>query len=80
VSPNPFNPDTRFQVELAQPGSLAWAVYDLQGRRVLAGRRDGLPAGSWSERLALSGLASGLYLLTVEQGSLHGTERLLLIR
>lgn len=80
VAPNPFNPDTRFQVRVERDGPLSWRVVDLQGRRVLEGRREGVPRGLWSERLALSGLASGLYLLEVDQGSLHGAERLLLIR
>ncbi|MFA7330907.1 MAG: S8 family serine peptidase [Candidatus Delongbacteria bacterium] len=80
VAPNPFNPDTRFQVTLPRPGALGWRVYDLRGRLVLEGRRAALPAGLWTERLALSGQASGLYLLVVEQGPLQAAERLLLIR
>ncbi len=80
VWPNPFNPATSFHYQAQRPGSLHWEVRNLAGRRVLAGTRALVPAGAGSEGLDLSGQASGLYLLQVSQGGLHGAERLLLVR
>ena len=71
--PNPFNPGTAFEFELAQESRIVLAVYDLRGRRVRT-LFDGR-LGSGPQRVLWDGrdssgalLASGTYLACLERG------------
>lgn len=44
-SPNPFNPTTRIEFSLAQPGYADLSIYDLAGRRVATLQQSNLDAG-----------------------------------
>ncbi|PHI19638.1 hypothetical protein CEQ90_12265 [Lewinellaceae bacterium SD302] len=59
--PNPAITETRVVLE-TKVRELRYELYDFQGRRVLEGRRDKLPAGV-ALRLDLRGLAKGTYVL-----------------
>ncbi len=72
VQPNPFNPATRIDLDLSRATRVAWAVYDLQGRRVRSRPEGTLPAGQHSLTVDLADAASGAYLLSL---SLDGTPR-----
>jgi hypothetical protein len=78
--PNPFNPTTTLQVDLAQTGIVDLAVYNLNGQLVSTVVSGMLEAGSHALNFNASALPSGLYLarLATDQGI--QVERLLLAK
>lgn len=84
-APNPFNPVTRLSFELAVAGPVKLSVHDTRGRLLRNLVHEALPAGlherHWDGRGA-SGqpLASGLYLLSLEQDGQLRTRKLLLLK
>ncbi|MBS1262781.1 MAG: Carboxypeptidase T [Calditrichaeota bacterium] len=78
--PNPFNPSTRLEFELAEATEVTLAVYDILGREaatVVAGR---LEAGPHARTLNLAGHASGVYFVRLDAGEFQRTRKVLLIR
>ncbi|MCA9784397.1 MAG: lamin tail domain-containing protein [Candidatus Delongbacteria bacterium] len=59
--PNPFNPGTLLNFELARAGSVSMDLHDLAGRRVRHLELGELSAGSHTLPLELDGQAGGLY-------------------
>jgi hypothetical protein len=72
--PNPFNPVTTFEFQLAGPGLTVLSVYDILGREVATIVSGHLSAGRYRQEWDASGLASGVYFarLVTSQGSLTG--------
>ncbi len=65
--PNPFRRSTTVRYRLGRPGAVRVTVHDLQGREILK-LVDGMqPAGDHSVRFDGTGLASGVYLVRLEQ-------------
>jgi hypothetical protein len=67
--PNPFNPVTRLNFELAEPSELKLVVYSPEGaaaKEISYGFRD---AGSYSESVDFSELAVGVYIIQLRAGS-----------
>jgi hypothetical protein len=83
--PNPFNPMTRLDFEIARPGPVRLRIYDPAGRLVATLVDRALPAGPhhviWDGRNA-SGqqAAAGVYLYRLETGSFSATRRMTLIK
>ncbi|MEN8006597.1 MAG: FlgD immunoglobulin-like domain containing protein [Candidatus Krumholzibacteriota bacterium] len=84
--PNPFNPSTTIQYELAEPATVSVRVFDLAGhavRTLVDGRS--LPAGShevlWRGRDD-SGrmLPGGVYSVRLDAGDVHKTLRMTLLK
>lgn len=68
AAPNPFNPATRLRFELARPGVVELALFDLRGRELWGRRLGQLEPGPHGLRFAGRDregrpLASGVYLL-----------------
>ncbi|MCB2199714.1 T9SS type A sorting domain-containing protein [bacterium] len=61
--PNPFNPSTRFQVELPRPGLLRVEVFDLLGRRVVSLHEGRATADVHNFTFDGSSYPSGLYFI-----------------
>jgi hypothetical protein len=83
--PNPFNPTTRLEVELSEPGHARLEIVDVAGRHVATlfdgWRAAGRSVQVWSARDAKDRpLASGVYLARLTSGSQHATQRLVLVR
>jgi len=64
--PNPFNPSTTIPFDLTVDSKVSLAIYDMSGRRVLQPLLD-VPfnAGTYNQKIDLSGLASGVYIYRV---------------
>jgi hypothetical protein len=83
--PNPFNPTTRFEVELAAPAATRIAIYDARGRTVRTLHDGRLGAGrhrlQWDGRDA-AGVArpSGIYWLRAESDGQRASRKLVLVR
>jgi len=79
--PNPFNPATHVPFQLAEPGEVDLAVFNLAGERVAVLARGLWPAGLHEPLWNVGEQASGIYLCRlVVDGQLVATRRLLLAR
>ncbi|MCB1047229.1 MAG: T9SS type A sorting domain-containing protein [Calditrichaeota bacterium] len=78
--PNPFNPSTTLAFSLAETAPVRLAVYNLAGQQV-ALLQDGLLSGG-EHRVVFdaTGLASGMYLASLNSGGQVQTQRLVLIK
>jgi hypothetical protein len=78
--PNPFNPTTTIRFTLPVGGLTTLKVYDLLGREVRVLVNGHLPAGHYESTFDAAGLASGVYLYTLESSTFVATRKLLLLR
>jgi hypothetical protein len=78
--PNPFNPSTTIRFALPERAFVRLAVYDVLGREVVK-LFDGIKeAGEHTLRWDADGVASGVYLYTLEASAHRLTRKMLLIR
>jgi flagellar hook assembly protein FlgD len=85
ASPNPFNPITRIEFELAAAGRVEIAIYDVSGRLVRTlldeHRRAGGHSVTWDGRDgAGSAVASGIYFYSLNAGTFSQTKKLILMK
>ena len=84
--PNPFNPSTRINFELARTTTVELKIYDLQGRliRVLVADelfKPGVHEVEWNGRDGRgANVASGVYLYRLVTGSFSGSKRMTLTK
>ncbi|MCF7825690.1 MAG: T9SS type A sorting domain-containing protein [Candidatus Marinimicrobia bacterium] len=78
--PNPFNGSTTIPFNLLQAGDVSLDIYDLLGRRVMRQELTSLAAGSHRFKLQTAALASGVYLLRIEQGEAHYIQKITLLK
>lgn len=79
--PNPFNPSTTLRFEVANPGILRVAVWDVLGQVVYQSVVPVYSAGLQNVHFEASGLASGLYIARAElDGRFLGTQKLMLVK
>ncbi len=78
--PNPFSPQTTFNLDLPEPGNIRITVHDALGRQVVTLHNGQLSAQSHTFTLDASHLASGIYLLRVAGDGFVGTRRLVLVK
>lgn len=71
--PNPFNPSTTIPINLAVDSRVTLTVYDMLGQKVIEPVfEDEFIAGSYTTRIDLSNLASGVYLYRIVARPLSG--------
>jgi len=78
--PNPFNPATQIQFDLAQASEVELSIYNILGKKVATlvnGRRT---AGTHQIRFDASGLSSGIYLGVLETPNARQTIKLSLVK
>jgi len=84
IYPNPFNPETKIEYELANSGRTLINVYDINGRKVkeLLDRQQ-LP-GKYTQKFTSDDLSSGVYVVKLQQfhnqSNTTATEKCLLIK
>ncbi len=78
--PNPFNPDTRIRFGMPREGAVRLAIYNLRGQQVALLVDDFLPAGEHEQRWQPEGLASGVYLYSLQGSGFRKTRKLTLLR
>ncbi len=64
--PNPFNPSTTIQYDLANSGKVSLSVYDVLGRKIAALVDKSQNAGSYSVNWDAENLSSGIYFYRLE--------------
>lgn len=78
--PNPFNPETTLNYDIAEPGNVSLTVYDVQGR-VAAEIIDGWHSpGNYTLKFDGRNLSSGIYFAALSTHGQTTTEKLLLIK
>lgn len=78
--PNPFNPRTQVSFTLLQAADVAFAIYDVRGRRLAAMHPGPLPAGDHDLEVDGRDLPAGVYLGRLTAGGETVTLRLLLAK
>ncbi len=78
--PNPFNPSTRISYRLAAPGRVILTVCAVNGAKVSTLLDAVQGEGAHEVRFDGSGLSSGVYFYTLQQGSRSESRKMLLIR
>jgi hypothetical protein len=80
VYPNPFNPTTTVQVNLAERARVQARVFDLTGRQVATLANGNFEVGQHAFSLDGSKLSSGIYLLQVHAGADVAGKKLVLLK
>jgi len=79
--PNPFNPTTRIEYDLANSSEVSIEVYDILGRKVatlINNQRQA--AGTHSINFDASRLSSGVYIMLMKAGDFRSTQKMTLIK
>ncbi|MBK6899600.1 MAG: T9SS type A sorting domain-containing protein [bacterium] len=85
IHPNPFNPQTQIQFELAREGAVRLEIYDLQGtlvRTLVEGSRgSGRHTETWDGRDNAGGqVASGVYMARLAAGGMQQMQKMVLLK
>lgn len=80
VYPNPFNPETRINIRLAEPAELKVRVYNVVGQLVADLANGHHDMGDYSFRFDGKSLASGTYFYRVEIGEKVKTGKIQLLK
>jgi len=78
--PNPFNPTTVIEYQLAAVGDVTLKVYDVLGREVKILVNERQNAGTHTVKFDGSSLSSGVYFYRLHSGSYTATKKLLLLK
>lgn len=78
--PNPFNPVTTIAYSLPVSGHVTLDIYDLSGRIVASPVHALQSAGSYRVTFNADGLASGLYIARLREGSRTAIRKLALVK
>jgi photosystem II stability/assembly factor-like uncharacterized protein len=78
--PNPFNPSTKIRFQIPHSALVTLKVFDLLGREVATLVNEKLSSGNYEKTLDARGLASGVYLYRLTDGTLAQTRKLLVLR
>lgn len=83
--PNPFNPSTTIEYEIAKPMEIELKIYDVLGREIWSVNKERKESGSymiqWNGRnMEGRELASGIYIVNINGESFSKTIKLMLLR
>ncbi len=79
--PNPFNAGTRIGYDVATPGRIELAIYNLRGQKIRTLVDETRPAGHYGLTLNAADLASGLYFYRLKiAGRLVDLDKLVVVR
>jgi subtilisin-like proprotein convertase family protein len=79
-SPNPFNARTEFRFDLARPGRVQLAIFDLLGREVRVVADGWFAAGSHRVPLVATDLPSGLYFARLTSERAAQVKKMILLK
>jgi len=78
--PNPFNALTRIQYSIVQPSNVTLKVYDLSGRETATLVNATQMNGNYQVVWDASGMMSGIYFLSLNDGRFVRSEKVVLVR
>ena len=85
VYPNPFNPQTTVEFNLARPGHVDLSIYNLSGQRIATMVREAVPAGRhrkvWRGQDDLGRpVASGVYFVRLQADQTTDFKKVMLLK
>jgi len=78
--PNPANPSTVIEFEIAEPGHVTLKVFNLLGEEVLEVAKGDYAAGRHRAFLDAAPLASGVYFYRIVSGSFVASEKFMVLK
>lgn len=78
--PNPFNPTTKINFDIASAGDVQLKIYDILGREVALLVNENLHSGSYSVELNAANIPSGIYFYKLTAGNFTETKKMTLIK
>ena len=78
--PNPFNPSTTFELQVAVAGHVSLNVYNLKGNIVGSLINDTVDPGNYNITWDASNLSSGVYLLRAQTANSIATQKVTLVK
>jgi hypothetical protein len=78
--PNPFNPETNIEFQVADIGHAQLKVYDATGREIANLVNQKMNPGSYSVKFNATNLNSGVYFYTLTAGNFRETKKMILIK
>lgn len=78
--PNPFNPTTTIDFDVAQPGNVSLVVYNVMGQEVARLADRDFNAGSYNASFNAASLTSGVYFVRMETAGFVATQKIMLMK
>jgi spore germination protein YaaH len=78
--PNPFNPITSIKYTISQNSFVNLTIYNINGKEVGKFINKSMKAGSYSEKINLDGLPSGIYYYVLNADSKHLTRKMIYLK
>lgn len=78
--PNPFNASTKIRFQVPDEAFVSVIIYDLFGRKIKTLVNERKAAGSHEVMFESGNIASGVYLYTLEAGSVKKTKKMILLK
>lgn len=78
--PNPFNPTTNIEFQIAQFGFVSLKVFGILGNEVANLVNETKQAGRYEVEFSAAGLPSGIYFYRLQSGSFVETKKMILIK
>ena len=80
VYPNPFNPITTINYQLAETGNVELKVYNIKGQIVQTLVKEQKPSGKHSVTWNAENIASGIYFIKIRTGDIQQFKKIVLIK
>jgi len=78
--PNPFNPSTSFDVNIASNGNVSVMVYNVNGQIVDVVQDGYMDAGSYNMTWNASDLSSGMYIVKASAAGITASQKIMLVK
>jgi photosystem II stability/assembly factor-like uncharacterized protein len=78
--PNPFNPTTKIEYQLAELSFVTLKVFDVLGKEVATLVNEEKPAGMYEVEFTIEGLPSGIYFYQLQASNFVETKKMVLMR
>jgi uncharacterized protein len=78
--PNPFNPSTVIKFSVPKDGNVSIKVYDIKGQLIKTLVNQNIIVGNYSVDFDGTGLASGVYLYSIETPEYKDTKKMILVK